>query len=110
VIALRGSPSSKTSRVPRPGCWRERSWAARTVTKHVVDDWYDIREALAGACTARQDVGLSFLCLEDGLALVFMQQQLLTDMIRIGLLNPKNPGAFAVKDLVGNQVINGTAG
>ena len=47
---------------------------------------------------------------EDCVALVFMQQQPLADVIRIGFLSPKNPGAFAVKDLVGNQVIYCPAG
>jgi hypothetical protein len=62
----------------------------------MIHDWDDVGKALAGSGTAGQDIGFAFLGLADRLGLMGVEKQLLTRVIGVGFVDPKDPGALRV--------------
>ena len=57
--------------------------AAGTVSKHVVHDRHHVGEALPGTGAGGQNAGLTCMDLENRLALVLVQEELLAAMVRV---------------------------
>lgn len=72
----------------------------------MVDNRYDVGKTLARAGAARQDEGFALFCLDDRRTLVFMQVQLLTGMIGVGLIKAEDTCTLRVKNPLLCQVIN----
>ena len=84
--------------------------AAGTAPEHVIHDRHDVGEALAGAGAGRQYVGLALLRLENRLALVLMQEELLAAVVGVGLVDPEDLRAFPVEYSQLDQFIDRAAG
>ena len=83
--------------------------AAGPVPKHVVHDRHHVGEALPGARAGRQYAGLTRIDLENRLALVVVQEELLAPVIRVGFLGAEDLRAFLVEQALPDQIVDGAA-
>ena len=84
--------------------------AAGPAPEHVVHDRHDVGEALAGTRAGCQHIGPASLRLEDRLALVLVQEELLAPVVGVGFADTKDPRAFPVENPQLDQVVDGAAG
>ena len=83
---------------------------AGPVPKHVVHDRHDVGEALAGAGAGGQHAGASLGHLEDRLALVAVEVERLSAVVRVGLADPEDARAFLVEHPFRDQIVDRAAG
>ena len=84
--------------------------AAGPAPEHVVHDRHDVGEALPGAGAGGQHIGPALPCLQDRLALVLVQEELLAVVVGVGLADPEDAGTFPMEYSQLDQVIDGAAG
>ena len=84
--------------------------AAGPAPEHVVHDRHDVGEALPRTGAGGQHIGPALSCLQDRLALVLVQEELLAAVVDVGLADPQDAGTFPMEYPQLDQVIDGATG